>query len=187
MRALDADTASPKRLNPPDSLPFQRITVGGRTVILRTRETIATMQRRYRPWSVAYLDDRQAGKDAEAARLAGDAAGVRAAEDRRAEASDRVERIHAALLMLAWWDPSGDLDVRERWDRAEFAGEAEPLEAVGAEVIDELMGYGWEPAHINSAGAAVITGYLSGLGMMPDPKEVETLAEVFPQPTETPT
>lgn len=186
MRPLD-DTASPKRLNPPDSLPFQRVTVGGRTVILRTRETIATMQRRFGPWREAFMEGQEAGRQAEKLRAAGDLAGARAAESRHADASDRVERIHAALLMLAWWDPSGDLDVREKWDKAEFASAAEPLEAVGVEVIDELMGYGWEPAHINEAGAAVAAGYVHGLGLMPDAREVEALAEVFPETTEMPT
>ncbi len=186
MRPLD-DTASPKRINPPDSLPFERVKAGGRVVILRTRETISVMQRRFRLWREAYMEGQEAGKRADAARAAGDVAGVRAAEDLQAAASDRVERIHAGLLLLAWWDPSGDLDTLGRWDAAEFAGAAEPLEAAGAEVIDELMGMGWEPAHINEAGAAVATGYIRGLGMMPDAREVDELAEVFPEATATPT
>lgn len=186
MRPLD-DTASPKRLNPPDCRPFERVKVGGRVVVLRTRETVAVMQRRFAVWSAAFTEFREAGRKAKALRDEGDTAGAKAEEARSADAEERLERIHAGLMLLAWWDPSGDLDVRERWDKAEFAGAAEPLEAVGAEVIDELMGYGWEPVHVNEAGAAVAQGYAHGLGLMPDPREVDELATVFQEPTETAT
>lgn len=184
MRPLDADTTSPKRLNPPDVLPFERVKAGGRVVILRTRETIAVMQRRFAVWSAVFTELREAQRASIRLREAGDVAGARAEDARATDAEDRLERIHAGLLLLAWWDQSGDLDVRERWDKTEFAGAAEPLEAAGAEVIDELMGMGWEPVHINEAGAAVAAGYAHGLGLMPDPREVDELAEVFPEPTE---
>jgi len=186
MRPIPAD-APERRTSPPSGLPFEVVHVGRRSIVLRTRETIATMQRRYAPWRDAFLEGK-AAREAEAAGLeAGDRAAVNAARERHDAASDRVERLHAGLLMLAWRDGSGDLLTRDRWDAREFSGAEEPIEAAGAAVIDELMADGWEPAEINEAGAAVLTGYVRGLGLMPAPSEVEALAEVFPEATETPT
>lgn len=171
------------RTEPPDRLPWRSFPFGPNgKVWVKVRYTMAEMRKWYKIWFDLFLEGRANAVLAQEAAHEKDYEKLAQYNETDATIAARIEGIVAAMVMLTWWDPSGDLDTRKRWDALEFAREDEPLEAAGIALVEELVMEGWEPSDITSLGSAVIAEFYRALHKALAPaKEVETLVEVFPQ------
>jgi len=177
------------RSKPPERLPYKPLQIGPNgQVWFRVRYTMAEMRR----WYTAWFDLFKEGKDnAEAAKVAVESKNAEAIQQIRIkdrEIAERLEAIHAGIVMLAWADSSGDLETKARWDNLEFAGEPDPLEAAGVALAEELILEGYEPSDITAMGAFIFAEFFRALNHAASPaKEVEKTVEVFQETVETST
>lgn len=175
------------RSKPPERLPYKTIQIGPNgQVWFRVRYTMAEMRRWYTAWFDVFLEGKANTEAATAAVASKDLEAIQQVRIKDRLIAERLEAIHAGIVMLAWADPSGDLETKTRWDNLEFAGEPDPLEAAGQALAEELIMEGYEPSDITAMGAFILAEFFRALNHATAPvKEVEKMVEVFPETVET--